>query len=157
MTGDPGEREDILGFGDTSRGSRGRGTLVLRLDRLALRATRRPVLLAAVACLVVVLGAGALTYLPVMRPAPRPAAAAPRPAAGGSGQCLDASQYRLLAAALGKIAEQAERITGRPPPSAGGSGIVLGYVSGSGSWTQFSIAVPRSAAGAGSHGCRSLP
>jgi hypothetical protein len=76
MTGDPDEREDILGFGNTDRASRadhlGRfrlsrswvDRLSLRLDRLTLRLTRRPRLAATVATLAAVaLASGAGVFL----------------------------------------------------------------------------------------------
>jgi hypothetical protein len=105
MTGDPDEHDDILGFGHTDRAPRA-FRLGIRLDRLTLRITRRPRLVAVSAALAVVAltAGGAVAY---HGPAHSvvPASAQPQPIPT---ECASPSpsQAKLISAALAKFLKQ---------------------------------------------------
>jgi hypothetical protein len=122
MTGDPGERDDILGFGQTDRAPRA-FRLGIRLDRLTLRVTRRPRLVAVAAGLVVlaVAAGGAVAYLGPARSVAR--------SPGLSGHCSASSQSNLAAAAITSFLKQLRQ--GAPNPSSPGTpDLSLPYSSG---------------------------
>jgi hypothetical protein len=106
MTGDPDEHDDILGFGHTDRAPRA-FRLGIRLDRLTLRITRRPRLVAVSAALAVVAltAGGAVAYLGPAHSVVPPAAAQPQPIPT---QCPSPSpsQAKLISAALAKFLKQ---------------------------------------------------
>jgi hypothetical protein len=115
MTGDPDENEDILGFGTDGvrRGFRfdwltpRLERLRLRAERLTLRLTRRPLLVALAGGLAVVaLVAGTVTYLGVAHPPARSAAAQPHTVPAVTGRCTVSNQSKLLAAEVAKLLKQ---------------------------------------------------
>jgi hypothetical protein len=103
MTGEPDEHDDILGFGHTDRAPRA-FRLGIRLDRLTLRITRRPRLVAASAALaaLALTAGGAVAYLGPARSVV-PASAQPQPI---STQCAKPSQSKLISAALANFLKQ---------------------------------------------------
>jgi hypothetical protein len=150
MTGDPNEKEDILGFGDTDRASRGRRLerLTILLDRLTLRITRRPRLLAITAGLAAAaLAGGGFTYLSVVHPGSHPAAGQQRAVSPAYVlQCTGASQSKSMTAALDKLLKQLKQAAGGTPSAPSGS-VVIHVGSGApvGSNTQLTIVIPNTA------------
>src|ERR1700733_742600 len=106
MTGDPDEHDDILGFGHTDRAPRA-FRLGIRLDRLTLRLTRRPRLVAVSAALAVVAltAGGAVFYHSPAHSVVPASAAQPQPIPT---QCASPSpsQAKLISAALAKFLRQ---------------------------------------------------
>jgi hypothetical protein len=147
MMGDPNEKEDILGFGDTDRPSRGRrlDRLTLFLDRVTLRITRRPRLLAIAAGLaVVVLAGGGISYLSIAHPASHPAAGQPRALLPATAlQCIGIGQSKSMTAALNKIIKQLKQAaSGTSSAYPSDLQIHVGSGAGSGIETQITIAIP---------------
>ena len=107
MTGDPDEHDDILGFGHTDRAPRA-FRLGIRLDRLTLRVTRRPRLVAVAAGLAALaLAAGGVVAYPGPAHSVVPSSAAqPLPI---SNPCPGPSQGKLIAAALAAFLKQLQR------------------------------------------------
>jgi hypothetical protein len=113
MTGDQDENEDILGFGNTDHAPPAFRAMA-RLDRLVLRATRRPHWVAISAGLIVaVLVAGAVAYLSPAHAPSRPTAAQPRPVAS---QCPPV-QSKLLATEIRKLLKQMRKVVSDTPPA----------------------------------------
>jgi hypothetical protein len=112
MTGDQDENEDILGFGNTDHAPPA-FRAITRLDRLVLRVTRRPRLVAIAAGLVVVaLVAGAAAYLSPARATARPSVAQPRAV---TGQCTP-GQSKLEATQIAKLLKLAhQKVTDTSP------------------------------------------
>jgi hypothetical protein len=146
MMGDPDEKEDILGFGDTDRPSRGRrlDRLTVFLDRVTLRITRRPRLLAIAAGLaVLVLAGGGISYLSIARPASHPSAGQPRALLPAAVQCIGIGQSKSMTAALNKIIKQLRQAaSGTSSAHPSDLQILVGSGAGSGIETQITIAIP---------------
>jgi hypothetical protein len=128
MTGDPDEHDDILGFGHTDRAPRA-FRLGIRLDRLTLRLTRRPRLVAVSAALAVVAltAGGAVIYHSPAHSAAPPAAAQPQPIPT---QCASPSpsQAKLISAALAKFLKQLHQKTPSSISGAYSSTLTVGTI-----------------------------
>ncbi|HEY1624701.1 MAG TPA: hypothetical protein VGG16_12970 [Streptosporangiaceae bacterium] len=123
MTDDPDKREDILGLGDSDCAPRA-FRLVTRLDRVTLRLTRRPRLMAIAAGLAVAaLVAGAVAYLGPGRAGVPASAAQPRPVAS---HCTVSGPAGLTKTEIAKLLKQMPKQTLKSPSGGQVTYIVAG-------------------------------